>query len=160
MDKKIIGIIFLVISLFLSVGTFAETVVLKSGKTIEGKIIEETDIYIKLQTIEGKSLYFYKNTIDAVKGDNEASVASLIEPGHKTGLSDYSFKGYMTFVPSQVSSTSPILICLPGSSIKTKQDINNWAFTAGKKGFIVLGIMAVFFLLPTWSRCTQRCRTL
>jgi len=61
-------------------------------------------------------------------------------PGAKAGLSDYSVKGYTTFVTKEISSSAPILICLPGSGIRTKQDINNWAFTAGRKGFVVLGL--------------------
>ena len=118
----------------------AETVVLKSGKTLEGKIIEDTDSYIKLETLDGQSLYFYKNTIASIKSDNEVSSSSSVEPVFKTGLLDFSEKGYMVFVPKDISVSAPILICLPGSGIKTKQDINNWAFVAGKKGFVVLGL--------------------
>lgn len=133
-------IITLLIAFLLPSFIHAETIVLKSGKTLEGKIIENTDSYIKLETLDGQSLYLYKNTIVSIKSDNEASSSSSVEPDFKTGLLDFSEKGYMVFVPKDISVSAPILICLPGSGIKTKQDINNWAFVAGKKGFVVLGL--------------------
>lgn len=143
MEKKssagITAILLLVLFFFPS-SIFAETVVLKSGKTIEGKIIEDTDNYIKIETADGQLLYFYKNTIDTIKNSNEVSNSASLGSSLKTGLLDYSDREYMLFIPKEISSSSPILICLPGSGIKTKQDINNWAFTAGKKGFVVLGL--------------------
>jgi predicted esterase len=139
MYNRIITIMLLVMSLFFPFAAFAETVILKSGKTVEGKIIEETDNYVKLETLEGQSLYFYRNIIASIKSDS-GTLNPSVEPGLKTGMMDCSDKGYMVFVPQDVSSVSSVLICLPGSGIKTKQDINNWAFTAGKKGFIVIGL--------------------
>ena len=41
---------------------FAETITLKSGKTIEGKIIEETDQYIKID-VEGQPIYYERKYI-------------------------------------------------------------------------------------------------
>lgn len=140
MKKIKITILLLIISLCFLAVTFAETIVLKSGKSIEGKIIEDTDNYIKIETINGQFLYYYKNTIDTIKSNNEGLNLPLVKPSPKSGLLDYSDKGYMLFVPKDVLSSSPILICLPGSEIRTKQDINNWAFKAGKNGFIVLGL--------------------
>jgi predicted esterase len=133
-------IITILIIFCLTIPVFAETIVLRSGKTVEGKIIEDTDSYIKLETIDGQSLYFYKNTIDTIKIDNGITSSVLADSNMKTGLLDYSDKGYMLFVPKDMSTVAPILVCLPGWGIKTKQDINNWAFTAGKKGFVVLGL--------------------
>ena len=140
-NKVVTVMITLLLAFFFLPGfVFAETVVLKSGKTIEGKIIEDTDSYVKLETLEGQPLYFYKDTIASIKSDSETSCSSSVEPAFKTGLLDFSGKGYMVFVPKDISSSTPILICLPGWGIKTKQDINNWVFTAGKKGFAVLGL--------------------
>ena len=138
-ERFVIITLFLVVFFFPSF-IFAETVVLKSGKILVGKIIEDADSYIKLETLDGQSAYFYKNTIASIKSDSEASTPSSVDPVFKTGLLDFSEKGYMVFVPKDISSSTPILICLPGWGIKTKQDINNWAFTAGKKGFVVLGL--------------------
>lgn len=140
-NKRLVVIIALLLAVF-SFPNFisAETVVLKSGKTIGGKILENTDSYIKLETLDGQPIYFYKNTIASIKSDSETSSLSSVEPVFKTGLLDFSEKGYMVFVPKDISSSTPILVCLPGWGIKTKQDINNWAFLAGKKGFVVLGL--------------------
>ena len=129
---------------------FAETVVLKSGKTIEGKIVEDTDNYIKIEASDGQSLYFNKNTIDTIKNSNEVSNSALLGSSLRTGLLDYSDKEYMLFLPKDISSSSPILICLPGSGIKTTQDINNWAFTAGKKGFVILGLDVDYNLISSF----------
>lgn len=76
-------------------------------------------------------------------------------PGAKFGLSDYSVKGYMTFVTKDISSSAPILICLPGSTIQAKQDINNWAFTAGKRGFIVVGLDVDYTSILSFSDVEQ-----
>lgn len=135
-----VTITLLLVVFFFPFFIFAETVVLKSGNSIEGKILEDTDSYIKLETSDGQSLYFYKNTITSIKSDGEVSNFSSVGPVFKTGLLDFSEKGYIVFVPKDISSSTPILICLPGWGIKTKQDINNWAFAAGRKGFVVLGL--------------------
>ncbi len=54
MDKKI-SVILSLMFLFISSSIFAETIVLKSGKTVEGKILEKTDKYIRVDT-EGMDL--------------------------------------------------------------------------------------------------------
>ncbi len=135
---KFITILFLIF--ILAIPAFAETIVLKSGRIIEGTIIENTDDYIKLQTPDGQSLYFCKNTISDIKNDNSLSPTDSRQPSYKTGLLDYSNDGYMLFLPGNINASTPILICLPGWGIKTKQDINNWAFSAGKKSFVVAGL--------------------
>jgi len=141
-SKRFVAIItiILLVAFFSPSFIFAETVVLKSGKTIEGKIIEDADNYIKIETADGQPLYLYKNTINTIKKSNEVSNSTSLGSSFNTGLLDFSDKGYMLFLPKETLPSSPILICLPGWGIKTKQDINNWAFTAGKKGFVVLGI--------------------
>jgi len=139
--KKIIAIIAFI---FFVTSAFAETVVLKSGKSVEGKIIENTADYIKLETADGQNLYFYKNTIKDITGGNQESGLATAAQGasFKTGLLDRLNEGYMLYVPKDVSQNAPlpILICLPGSGISAKQDINNWAFYAAKQGFIVAGV--------------------
>lgn len=139
--KKIIVIT--VFAFFIS-SAFAETVVLKSGKSIEGKIIEDTADYIKLETPDGQNLYFYKNTIKDIAGENQGSGLATAgsSVSFKTGLVDRLNEGYMLYVAKDINqnSPSPILFCLPGSGISAKQDINNWAFYAAKQGFIVVGL--------------------
>lgn len=122
---------------------FAEVVTLKSGKVIEGKIVEDADEFIKLETTDGQSLYFYKNTIaNIVRGNQDDASITSVQQSLNTGLIDRLNEAYMLYVPKSVSQNapSPILICLPGWGISAKQDINNWAFYAAKKGFIVVGL--------------------
>lgn len=138
MGKKNLIILLLGVILCIPFSLFAETIVLKSGKQVEGKIIEDTESYIKIETTDGNSVYYNKNTIEAIKSPQSDSLSLSF----KTGLIDCSGKGYMLFIPKDISSTSPstFLICLPGWGISAKQDINNWAFYAVKKGFIVVDL--------------------
>ena len=59
--------IVLISILFLSfpIYTLAETVILKSGKTLEGKITDKTDKYIKID-VEGVLLTYYFNEIESI----------------------------------------------------------------------------------------------
>lgn len=70
MEKKgSIGVIMIIILvLFLSSSIFAETIVLKSGKTIEGKIVEKTDKYIKVD-FEGVPLTYFIEDIESINGE-------------------------------------------------------------------------------------------
>lgn len=68
--QKATGIVILCVltviaCLILSISTFAETVVLKSGKTVEGKLIEKTDKYIKID-FQGVPLTYYLDEIERV----------------------------------------------------------------------------------------------
>jgi len=48
--------------------------------------------------------------------------------------------GYYASIPQATSQDKalPILVCLPGSGIKAKDDIHHWAFAGNKKGFAVI----------------------
>ena len=63
--KRIIGL-FLVSLSFLSL-VFAETIVLKSGETVEGKKIEQTDNYIKID-FYGVPLTYFLDDIESIDG--------------------------------------------------------------------------------------------
>lgn len=54
---------------------FAETIIFKSGKRIEGKIIEKTDEYVKLD-VEGISLTFWLTEIERI--DEKVSFPSQV----------------------------------------------------------------------------------
>lgn len=78
----LIGVLFLSVS-----SVFAETILLKTGKTIEGKIIEKTDKYIKID-IAGVSVPYFLNEIDTIDGkqlsaSKEISTATHV-PSEKT----------------------------------------------------------------------------
>ena len=67
MNKKIIGIL-LALCVSASLFAFAETIVLKSGKTVEGKMLEKTDTYIKLN-INGMPITYYTDQIERIDGN-------------------------------------------------------------------------------------------
>ncbi|MFH1622664.1 MAG: prolyl oligopeptidase family serine peptidase [Candidatus Omnitrophota bacterium] len=153
MMKKLLIILIIATVNFITVVS-AETIILKSGKSIEGEIVKETDEYIKLETVDGQSLYFYKNIIDTIRGEGEVFVSAVsTESNLRIGLLDYSDKGYMLFVPKNISSFSsvPVLICLPGWGVSAKQDINMWRFPAQKDSFVVINLDVDYKLMKSDS---------
>jgi hypothetical protein len=66
----LIGVLFLGVS-----SVYAETIVLKSGKTVEGKIIEKTDKYIKID-FQGVPLTYFIDEIESIDGENRVSPVS------------------------------------------------------------------------------------
>jgi len=136
--------LWIIILFFLCSACFAEKVIFKSGNIIEGNIIEETENYIKIETEDGKPLYFYKNAIEAIKYDNGESLSEIAaeQISLRTGLLDCSDKGYMLFIPKNISSARPlsILVCLPGWGIAAKQDIHVWTFPAQKNRLVVINL--------------------
>ncbi len=71
MEKKRFLFILLLLTLCFPISTFAETILLKSGKTVEGKLIEKTNNYIKID-FQGVSLTYYFDEIDSIDGVNPA----------------------------------------------------------------------------------------
>jgi|GEM_PF-4847796 len=71
MDHKRRLILLLAISLSVPILGSAETVVLKSGKTIEGKITERTDKYIKMnfQGEKGAEITYFLKDIERIEGE-------------------------------------------------------------------------------------------
>lgn len=67
MAKKILTILALVISLYFPALIFAEIIVLKSGQSIEGKLIEKKDKYIKID-FQGVPLTYFFDEIDSIDG--------------------------------------------------------------------------------------------
>ena len=67
-------ILALIICLFFPLVTFSETIVLKSGKTVEGKLIEKTDKYIKID-FQGVPLTYYLDEIESVSGEKLSEFA-------------------------------------------------------------------------------------
>lgn len=96
--------IFVILFLFFPKASWAETVILKSGKIIEGKIVEKTGQYIKIE-VDGMPLYYERKFIADIdenkkdllltesgclkKGLERASEARFEEAGEefKKGLS-------------------------------------------------------------------------
>lgn len=80
MAKKIItALLLMILSSITSV--FAETIVLKSGKTIEGKIINKTDKYIKMD-ISGIPITYYLDDIESIDGNRINSFVTIKTAGN------------------------------------------------------------------------------
>ncbi|TRZ49445.1 hypothetical protein D4Q80_02050, partial [bacterium] len=63
MKKKcLIMLVFIICSCF-PVFAIAEVIVLKSGKTVEGKIIEQTDKYVKIDFNGVPLTYFFEDIV-------------------------------------------------------------------------------------------------
>ncbi|MDD5130537.1 MAG: tetratricopeptide repeat protein [Candidatus Omnitrophica bacterium] len=64
-----IRLLVLALVLYFPVSVFAETIVLKSGKTVEGKILEKTDKYIKIDFQDMPLIYWFDEieSVDGVK---------------------------------------------------------------------------------------------
>lgn len=86
MKKKRLTILLLTISLCLSVSVFAETIILKSGKTIDGKIIERTDKYVKID-FYGVPLTYFLDEIDKVEGETQKALPTEQSDNKKTEIS-------------------------------------------------------------------------
>jgi hypothetical protein len=71
MEKKRLGILVLIMCLCFPVFIFAETIILKSGKTVEGKIIEKTDKYVKVD-FYGVELTYWMNDIERIENESKS----------------------------------------------------------------------------------------
>lgn len=69
--RKNLQIGFLVLAIMgLGILAFPDSIILKSGETIEGKIIEETNSYVKIDYV-GVSLTYWKDDIKEIEKSNE-----------------------------------------------------------------------------------------
>ena len=73
MRKIKIIFLLLVIALYLAIPAFAETIILKSGKTVNGKILHRSDEYIKVD-VYGVSLTYYFDEIENITGEDVGAV--------------------------------------------------------------------------------------
>jgi len=79
-----IKILLLLVLFFLSVtNVFADTILFKSGKTIEGNIIEQTGEAVKLE-VEGIPLTYYVSDIDSINGQKLGGVSSSSDSSNTT----------------------------------------------------------------------------
>lgn len=74
------AVLLLIIGLFLPVLSFAETIILKSGKKIEGKIVERTDEYIKVDSGIGMALTYFFDMIESIKETPSSASKDLSVP--------------------------------------------------------------------------------
>jgi len=86
MDKKAFIILLLILNLCFPAIIFAETILLKSGKTVEGKLIEKTDGYIKID-FQGVPLTYFYDEIESIDGEKPPIVQTLSEKNVKVNQS-------------------------------------------------------------------------
>ena len=84
-----LGIVPLFIVFLLNV-SFADTVILKSGKIIEGRITEKTNEYIKIDTV-GMSLYYERKYISSI--DEKSNSSPMKEDIKEEGAAAYLKRG-------------------------------------------------------------------
>lgn len=75
------------ISLYFARPSFAEAVYLKSGKKVEGKIVERTDKYIKLDEGIGVDIPYFLNDIERIE-DNAPLTVNSKDKGILTAVAD------------------------------------------------------------------------
>lgn len=78
MEKLKLGILFLIILFLFPILVSAETITLKSGKTVEGKLIEKTDKYIKID-FQGIPLTYYLDEIESIDGQKQINASGKNE---------------------------------------------------------------------------------
>lgn len=117
----------ILIALSLITPAFAETIFLKSGKTIEGKLIERTDKYIKID-FEGVPLTYYFDEIEKV--ENSSLKTSPTEPAEniyvneKYGIKMKGPKGWYINVIEQKIGAIESLAIFSKYSLQSKASPN------------------------------------
>ncbi|UCC94566.1 MAG: hypothetical protein JSW40_07085 [Candidatus Omnitrophota bacterium] len=87
METKTFAVLLLLIVLYMSQCAFAETIVLKSGKTVEAKIIEQTDRFLKID-FHGVAITYYLDEVESIDGKK---LSFQKEPKEKLGPGDKLF---------------------------------------------------------------------
>jgi len=70
---------------------FADTVILKSGKSVQGKLIESTDEYLEID-ISGIPVKYWKDEIEKVERDNVVEVSKAVLGLKENTREEYSKK--------------------------------------------------------------------
>ena len=76
MREKILTVLALLACLCLPGFVFAETIILKSGKTVEGKLVEKTDKYIKID-FQGVPITYFFDDVESING---ALISAVKQP--------------------------------------------------------------------------------
>jgi hypothetical protein len=71
MDKQLKAFLLLAILVSLPIFSYCETIKLRTGKTVEGKIIDKTDEYVKVN-VAGVDVKYYSDEVDTITGSPTA----------------------------------------------------------------------------------------
>jgi len=106
--KILVILVVILLGALLTKPAFAERIALKSGKTIEGKIIKKTDKYIKVD-ISGVSLTYFMDQLESIDGKQIISEASANAPVSESGslntASAFFEKGYKCIANEDYSNS-------------------------------------------------------
>lgn len=112
MTRKILFILGVVILIISKTFVLAETIILKSGQKVEGKIIEKTDKYIKID-FQGVSLTYNVDEIASIEKEVVAPLATReTVSGITTGTSDlekYTTESEQCFLNEKYEDTITLL---------------------------------------------------
>lgn len=157
--KKLIGL--LLIALIFPSFIFAETIILKSGEKVEGKIIERTDDYIRIDFYDVPLTYYLKNikSIDGkenIYSPKEMAIETNQEINHpnKASEPETSFETKQTYTQNDKSegvteySANKKLENIP---LQPNQDLNRviGVIAGGINLFIFL--VSILIIVACWK---------
>lgn len=119
MERKRSIILALIICLYFPIFSFAETIVLKSGKTVEGKIIERTNEYVRVEINGiGIPLTYFLYDIVSIEGVKPALVTK--------GTDVISWGSPQTEVGFQGQEINPKLFEEYNTKVENSIEAENW----------------------------------
>jgi len=106
--RKVTIVLFLATAISITSHVFAEVILLKSGQTVEGKLIEKTDEYIKID-FEGVPLIYFFDEVQSIDGVKQASSVQEKQSSQKNN-------------PSSINATVENVTIETNLSVKEKYD--------------------------------------
>jgi S1-C subfamily serine protease len=123
---KRVFIIFFAFTLSFAFLSYPETITLKSGKTIEARIIERTDSYIKVD-IKGIPITYYLDEIEAIEGV-------------KTSTPQTTLTALTTKDPKEIfEQVSPAIVYITTKTLTAEEYLGS-GFIVDKNGIIVTNL--------------------
>jgi len=135
--------IYILVLILLSAVTFsfAETIVLKSGKQIEGKLAEQTNDYIKID-IQGATFTYFNDEIDSINGQRFIS-----DINKNNGLTENK-NTPATFANNERLDNEVKKVAKGFWSFRIGLFVRDTVLKYGKPFFIFLYLFCFYFLLP------------
>jgi len=93
----------LVIGLFFTIAALADMVILKSGQKIEGKIIEKTDEYVKID-FQGVALVYYQEEVASITESGKQPPVLTTGLGFKPIYTPVDFAGLAEHYPVELGN--------------------------------------------------------
>jgi len=129
MKKRIFLVLLLVLGLYFPSSILAETILLKSGKTVEGKLIEKTDKYIKID-FQGTSLTYFFDEIESIDGQKQPLTLEKKEPISEPNVNQVSENSVQSDITQETKNQKTDAVSatkLPFSTAIIKYVWRGWA---------------------------------